>query len=487
MSNTLLNSMRKTASLGRTENGALTYTTTLNSVLDFFGMGGSLRQRGEQDIENLFVKAVNEDPLLAMKCLFHVRNCRGGAGERRTFRVILRYLANNYSDLVRKNLSNIVHYGRFDDLFVLVGTKLEKDAFTFAQATLDADWKAYQKGETISLAAKWAPSVNASSKATKALARKFCAFIGKTEKQYRQALSALRKYSNVLEVTISAKEWDGIDYSKLPSKAGLNYRKAFMKHDPIGYQKFIDRVKKGEAKINASTLFPYEIVEKVSSYWSASKDDDETIDILWDALPDYMEDKSRNMLVVADVSGSMSGRPMDTSISLAIYTAERNTGPFGGYFITYSERPTLQKVVGKTIREKVRNLQSTAAYSTNLQSAFTMVLDHAVKNRVSEDEMPRQIIVITDVEFNSAQNGQTNLDAIRTKYRNAGYEMPQLVFWNVNSRQNNCPAQANDKGVLLVSGSSPSVFKTLLSGISYTPVDQMLETLNSPMYDLVTA
>lgn len=484
--NPLLQSMRKTASKSLTLNGAPTFNTTLNSVLDFFGMGGSLRTRPETEVEQLFSKAIADDPLLAMKCLFHTRNCRGGAGERHTFRVLLQYLANTHTDVLRKNISNIVHFGRYDDLLALAGTKLENDAFALFAKQLNADWHAVDKGEPISLAGKWAPSANATSKFTKALGRKLCKFLGASERDYRKGLSKLRAYSNVLEVTMSAKEWDEIDYTKLPSKAGLNYRKAFMRHDPSGYQTFIDNVKKGKAKVNAGTLFPYEIVEKVGSYWSPNKTDDETLDIMWDALPNYMEDATRNMLVIADVSGSMSGRPMDTSISLAIYTAERNTGPFGGYFITYSSNPTLQEVKGKNIREKVRNLQATAAYSTDLQKAFNMVLSHAVKNRVSQADMPAQIIIITDVEFNNPQNGKTNLETIKDKYRAAGYEMPQLVFWNVNSRQNNCPAQADEKGVLLVSGSSPSVFKTLLTGTEHTPVDQMLATLNSPMYDVVT-
>lgn len=481
LKNPLLKAMEQTSSVSLTENGAKTFSTTLNSVLDLFAMGGALRTRANTEIENLFIKAKSEDALLALKCLFHIRNVRGGLGERRTFRIILKYLANNDAALVRKNLGNIVHFGRFDDLYELFGTKCEKDAMNFMAAQLDDDWKKMAQKDRVSLAAKWTKSLNASSSETKRLAKKFCDFLGKGEKSYRKSLSALRAYSNVLEVALSANDWEKIDYSKLPSKAGLIYRSAFKKHDPTGYQAFLEAVKKGEKKINSTTLFPYEIFEKLRGGVG-----NDTLDALWNALPDYIEDKSKNILVMADASGSMTGRPMDVAFSLAVYTAERNQGPFGGYFITYSESPTLQKIQGSTLTEKHRSLAKTCAYSTNLQAAFKMVLDHAIKIRAKAEDLPQQILVITDVEFNSTQNHGTNLDAIKTQYRNAGYEMPQLVFWNVNSRQNNVPAQANEKGVLLVSGCSPSVFKTLLSGKQYTPIDQMLVTLNSEEYARVT-
>lgn len=480
--NSLLNSMVETSNLTATSNGAKTFKSTLNSVLDLFAMGGALRTRGESDIVQLFVRANAEDQLLALKCLFHIRNVRGGAGERRTFRIILKYLGQNYPAVIAKNLGNIVHFGRFDDLYELFDTRSEKDAMNFMAATLEDDLNKMENKEKVSLAAKWTASENASSAKTKERATKFRKFLGVTERTYRKSLSALRSYSNVLEVAMSNRDWNSIDYSKIPSKAGLSYRNAFKKHDPTGYQSFLDGVAKGEKKINASALFPYEILEKVRVNRYG---DNQTADALWNALPDYMGDKSRNLLVMADVSGSMLGRPMDVSVSLAIYTAERNVGPFGGYFITYSGNPTLQKVVGNTLSEKYNCLLKTCAYNTDLQKAFKMVLDHAVKIKAKSEDLPAQILVISDMEFDSTQHGETNLEAIGVQYRNAGYEMPQLVFWNVNSTKNNVAAKADTKGVILVSGCSPSVFKTLLSGTMVTPQDQMLETLNGPDYERV--
>jgi hypothetical protein len=480
--NALLASLVEAENIILTDNGAKAFRSTLNATLDLFAMGGALRTRGEQDIVNLFVKANGEDSLLALKCLFHIRNVRGGAGERRTFRVILKYLANNYAPMVKKNIGNIVHYGRFDDLYELFDTPCEGAAMEFMAANLRDDIEKMEKGEKISLSSKWVKSENASSPKTKALGSKFRKYLQVSERTFRKTLSALREYSEVLEVKLSNRDWKGIDYSKIPSKAGLLYRGAFKKHDPSGYQAFLDAVQRGEKTINASTLFPYEIVEKILR----SGDNSQTVDALWNALPNYLEGNDRNILCVCDVSSSMSGRPMMVSISLGLYTAERNNGAFKNYFLTFHERPALQKVVGTNIREKARNLsRADWGGSTNLQSSFELILNHAIKNKAPAEDMPEQILIISDMEFNSACRGETNLKAIRAKYKAAGYECPNIVFWNVNSTKNNVAAKADDQGVILVSGCSPSVFRTLMSGKTVTPLDQMLETLNAPMYDLV--
>jgi hypothetical protein len=475
-----------------TENGAPTNKSTLNAVLDLFAMGGSLRSRAESEVIALFTKAFAEDPLLTLKCVFNIRNARGGNGERNTTKVILKYLGDNYASILTKNLDNVVKFGRWDDLFVLAGTSSEKIMLAYVKNQLDKDVECYHTDKPISLLAKWMPSINTSSQSTVKLAHLFRTSFGWGNKQYRKTLSALRAYSNVVETLLCGNDWANINYSHVPSQASLKYSKSFKKHDKDRYEAFIAEVKAGNTKINASVLFPYEIVEKVQADYRGNN---QTFDVLWDALPNYLEGSDRNILCVCDVSGSMNGRPMAVSISLGIYTAENNSGAFQDYFITYSAEPKLQKVVGSNIREKVGNLQRHCAYNTNLQAVFDTVLNHATANRVAQSDMPAQIIVVSDMEFDHPQNhggdymgrggSATNLDTIKAKYLKAGYEMPQLVFWNVRSAQNNVPATANEKGVLLVSGSSPSVFKTLLSGKQYTPTDQMIETLSQPMYDSV--
>lgn len=483
--NPLLTALIQEDNIGETENSAKTFKSTLNGLLDLFAMGGAIRSRSKDEIIQLFIKAFTEDQLLAMKLLFHLRNIRGGAGERKTFRIILQWLGQNYSDVAGKNIPNIAQFGRFDDLYCLLGTNSEKALIQFIQTQLDSDCQNYEQNKPISLLAKWLKSENTSSLESKRIATYIRKQLGWTSKQYRKTLSTLRQYTNVVEQKMSANDWGKINYEKVPSKANLTYRNAFKKHDAERYQEFIEAVKKGQKKINASALFPYEIIEKV-----VSGADEATMDVLWDALPNYMEDTSRNILTVADMSGSMTtqgGRPMNMALALAIYTAEHNKGPFANFFITFSEQPTLQQVIGNTIREKILSIKAHAHVNTNLQKVFQMLLASAIGNKIKQEDMPEQVLVVTDMEFDAPfDTTKTNLEGVEEMYFNAGYKMPQLVFWNVASRQNNVPVAANKQGVLLVSGASPSVFKTLLSGKQHTPIDQMLETLNQEMYNCVT-
>ncbi len=465
-----------------TQNGAPTYSTSLSATVDLFATGKALRTRAASEKIALFNKAWTEDRLLSLKCLFNIRDIRGGGGERQTFREILADFAQKNGAIVVKNLDNIVKYGRFDDLFVLFNTPIHSQVVDYLFNQLQKDLEAYDKGEPVSLLAKWLPSINGSSKEGRDQAYMLANTWGLTPKQYRKILSALRAHIDVIEVKMCANEWDKINYSAVPSKAALNYKDAFQKHDGTRYNQFLQSVESGETTINAGTLFPYELIGRANG--------DKTIEAQWKALPNYLEGNDRNLLCVCDVSGSMthgaaSVRPIDISISLGIYTAERNTGAFKDYFITYTSEPTLQKVTGDTLYEKIQSINGPMGLSTDLQKVFTNLLSFAVKNKVPAKEMPEQIIVISDMEFNSAQNGRTNLDSIREQYKKAKYPMPQLVFWNVNSTQNNLPARADDKGVVLVSGASPSIFTSLLSGKNVTPIDQMLATLNQERYNTV--
>lgn len=482
--NTLLNGLINQHNTTLTENGATTYKSTLNGVLDFFAMGGALRTASSDRIVSLFNTAFAEDNLLAMKALFNVRNIRGGAGERKTFRTILKYLATSNPELVIKNIPNIVQFGRYDDLFELIGTTAEDAVLGFIDNQLAKDISKADQGKPISLLAKWMPSINTSSKKTVALAHKLAKELDFSPREYRVILSELRQYIDVTERKMSANRWQEINYQTTPSRAGMIYRKAFAKHDPIRYQQFINDVKSGKAKINAGTLFPHDIVKKI-----LHGEYSDTLNVQWDSLPNYLEDNDRNILTVVDCSMSMfspNHDPISIAIALGIYTAEHNKGAFHNYFMTYSDSPTLQRVGGRNIYEKVNCLrQSGWGYSTNIQAVFKNILQTAINNHVPQKDMPSQVLIISDVEFNNTQNRCTNLDAIKQQYIAAGYEVPQLVFWNVNSRQNNVPATADEQGVLLVSGASPSVFKTLLSGKHCTPIDQMLETLNQEMYNCV--
>ena len=337
---------------------------------------------------------------------------------------------------------------------------------------------------TLSLLTKWLPSENASSKKTIEIAKEIRTFLNLTPKEYRKMLSMGRKHLDLVERKMCSNNWDQINYKGVPSKAALNYKDAFEKHDEVRYQQFIADVKSGKTTINAGTLYPYDIVEKCFV-----GDDSSTLDVLWSSLPDYTNGDATNGIVVADVSGSMSGRPMAVSISLAMYISERNNGAFKDYFISFSEAPTLQKVVGNNIREKVRNLQSADwGLSTNLESVFDLILDSAVENSIPVSEMPAKLYIVSDMEFNAALKhpNLTLFQNIDAAYKAAGYQRPELVFWNVNAKNLQSPIRFDEKGTCLVSGCSPSILTSLLAGEIISAEQVMLDTINAVRYSVVT-
>jgi len=279
---------------------------------------------------------------------------------------------------------------------------------------------------------------------------------------------------------MSYNEWSGIDYEKVPSRASMIYAKAFRKHDEDRYNKYIEDVKSGEKEIKTGTLYPYDIVNKI-----LTENGDDTYNVMWDNLPNYI-DGEENSIVVADTSGSMSGIPISVSVSLAIYFAERIKGKFANHFITFSSRPKLQKIVGQNITEKVRYLYKAEwEMNTDLQAVFNLILSTAINNSIPQSEMINKIYIISDMEFDCCHPQRTNFEVIKEKYRAAGYEMPILVFWNVSSRNDQSPVTIDDRGVYLVSGCSPVIFKSLMKNKSVSAYDLMLEVLNGERYNRV--
>jgi Domain of unknown function (DUF2828) len=471
---------RAASNMTRTENSAVTYKSTKSALLDFFSVGGALRTRTDAEIVSLFRKAIEEDAGLALKALFYFRDVRGGQGERKVFRVLAKFLAEQMPYYITKNMKFISEFGRWDDMFALVGTRVETLAFAFMKDQLVKDVDAFFAKQTgISLLAKWLPSENTSSKKTRSLATRFRVYLGWTPRDYRTTLADLRGYIKLVEREMSAGHWTSIDYEKVPSRASMIYRKAFGRHNPDGYGAYIKSVQKGEKKIHAATLYPYDLVN-IALYQNG----DATIDAQWKALPNYVPEGG-NALVIADTSGSMSGLPMAISVSIAMYFAERNTGIFKDYFLTFSAKPTLQKLVGSTLTQKAKNLsRANWDQNTDVQSAFDLILNTAVKNRIPESDMPKKLFIVSDMEFDAAdgRNRQTNFQAIQSKYRAAGYKMPVLVFWNVQSRHNQSPVTVDDRGVVLVSGCSPSIFKSVMESRVVTPYDMMLEVLMQERY-----
>lgn len=357
----------------------------------------------------------------------------------------------------------------------------------------------------VSLLAKWLPSENCSSMESKRLASKLRKSLGLTSKEYRKTLSVLRKKIGIVERNMCQKEWGAINYEHVPSRAAMIYRKAFGRNDEQRYQKYLDDVSKGKKEIKSTTLYPYDIVRNIirpSGGWGSSKDfsfspPDQTLNLQWDALPNYVE--PFNGLVVYDTSGSMGSagyyggsnnqvRPIDVALSLAIYIAERNTGVWKNCAIPFSSGAELSRFSGNNIYEKLCNLNMSKYYgSTNLQAVFNLILSTAIDNDISEDEMPRKLFIVSDMGFDQAclSNRKSNFETIREKYRLAGYKMPDLIFWNVNAYCKDSPIKFDETGTALVSGASPSILKSVLSGEITTPFDIMNQAINVERYDMI--
>ncbi|MFX0066597.1 MAG: DUF2828 family protein [Candidatus Hermodarchaeota archaeon] len=493
--NKFLDALEEEANYTRTENYALTYKSTKSSLLDFFALGGALRSRNKSGILSLFTRAFNEDSLLAFKCLYYFRDIRGGQGERRTFRVILEYLGNSYPNLVSKNISSIPEFGRWDDLYSLINTRSEKTMLDFIRSQLYIDIES----ETPSLLAKWLKSENTSSPKSKILARKTRDACGLTNKEYRTILSQLRTKLDVIEKKMCDNLWDTIVYSTVPSRAGLIYSKAFRRHDEARYEQYLNDVENKIQKINVGTLYPYDILRKIVRDPSTVKE----ADIMWENQKDWLQGSEEKAIVVCDTSGSMyrsyisrkSVEPILVSVSLSLYFAERNVGVFHNKFITFSNKPELQTIVGKNLLEKWNSLKKAAwGMNTDLQAVFDLILKAAVKHSVPKEDMLDKIYIISDMEFDQCIlfNSRkivdtTNIKGIKMKYKKAGYEKPRLVFWNVESRKDNVPIKKDERGVVLVSGCSPSIFEYLMKGREeFSPIDLMLDVLNSPRYDNIT-
>ena len=450
-----------------TENGMVTNSSTLNECVNLFFTIGAMRKQDKERLISTFSKAFNENPLAALKILFWVRDVRGGAGERQIFRDIIKYLVENHPKVVQKNIQAIPYFGRWDDLSVLFGTELEAEATRMFVSGLIVE---------NGLCAKWIPRkgviFNAIRKA-----------LNTTPKNLRKLLVGV---SNTVEQKMCANQWTEIEYSKTPSLAMGRYTKAFVKHDKEGFNEYLEKLKKGETKVNAGAVYPYDIVQTMKQgSWELANEQ-------WKSLPNFMEGTTERILPVVDVSGSMGSivsgsiSCLDVAVSLGLYISERNEGEFKDSFITFSEKPQLEKVSG-TLKE--RYYQMTASdwgMSTNLESVFELILNQAIKHSVSPEDMPSKILIMSDMEFNQASiHSESAIQMIRRMYDESGYSLPQVIFWNIQSRNKNFPVRHDESGTALISGLSPSIVKSVLGGKQMTPVSIMNETINSERYSII--
>lgn len=460
--------VQNTEVFAETANGAKTLASSLNANVDlFFQIGAS---RGK-DITPTFARAYGEDRAMAIRCLAFARDVRGGLGERQTFRSILLWLEKNYPADAELLIPLIPEYGRWDDLFVFETDRLKHAGFALFS-------RALQEGN--GLAAKWAPREH--QKSGKKLAGELAKFLNLTPTRYRKLVAGL---SNTVEQKMCARQWDDIDFGKIPSLAASRYQKAFAKNAAAAYQKYKDALAAGEAKINAGAVYPYDVVKAMFN------GDVKVSAAQWEALPNYLGDDL--ILPMVDTSGSMScqvgGNPnmrcIDMSVSLGLYIADKQKGAFKDMFLTFDSNPKIEVLKGDIVTKMHSLRNCNWGGSTNLEGAFDEILRVAKSNKVAQADMPRYLLVLSDMEFNPMSAGTTAFETARDKFQAAGYELPKLVWWNLNARAGNVPVRADEKGNALVSGYSPAILRSVLSCKTVTPVDIMREALMIPRYDLI--
>lgn len=480
MENSFVNNLLNETNYTRTENGALAHKSTRSAVLDMFALCGAYRNRYDSECIVMFQNALTEDEILALKCLFYLRDVRGGQGERRFFRVCFRWLCDANKKLAVRNLNKIPMFGRWDDLiYVAAGTSCEEEAFRIIkhQLALDVTCK------TPSLLGKWMPSENCSSSTTKAVATLLRKYLKMTHKEYRKMLSVLRSRINVVEKLMSENRWDEIEFDKIPSKAGLMYRNAFAHRDIIA-KKYENFTKDKSTSVNTAALYPYEIVKK-AIYCSGT--DIEILNKYWDNQVDVLKGKPCKMLCVCDTSASMRGTPINVAIGLSMYCAERIGGPFKNYYISFSSHPQFIKIEGANFVEKVQKIYKTnLCEDTNIEATFDLLKVAALKSQ-SED-IPDTLIIISDMEINDMSTERwtettaaTEMERIRADWEMSGLKCPRLVYWNVDAR-NNMILDIGES-VSFVSGFSPVIFKQIVTG--KTGMEFCLEMLNSERYSCI--
>lgn len=492
-----------------TENGAIAYSTTGKALLDINYQISTMRQWTETQIVDAWRKAYNENPRLAIRWLAYLLSVRGGQGERRSSRIILKDMANNGgSHIVSNVLEYVVELSRWDVVYDLMNNA---ETYEAVANLIRKQWKqdvwAMNHNKPCSLAAKWFSSANSKSEDTRKEGLITCKILGLSETQYRKTLSMLRKYIDVVERKMCSNNWQAIDYEKVPSKANLIYNKAFLRHDEERRRAYLGALDKGEAKINSSVAYPHDIVHKYSfAGWGGynTKDYDSALEAMWRSLPDMVKDGS-STIVCRDDSGSMttivdpksSVSALEVATALSIYFAERCKGPYHNKFFSFSETPRIMELDGKkSLHDKLKYCYNhSEVANTNIAALFDLILETAVRNHCDQSEIPDNLLIISDGQFDSMCCASTSrysrgipdtlFDTISKKYKRAGYKMPKLIFWNCSSRAGNMaiPVQEHNKfPAILVSGFSVNTLKMVMSNKT-NPWDALVDTLMDPKWE----
>jgi hypothetical protein len=476
--NTFVNAVKNQEA--RTANGMVARKSTANACVDlFFKIGAS---RGK-DVTKDFVAAYAENPEVALRIAQWVRDVRGGAGEREIFRQILAYLDKHDQTAAAKLLMKVPEIGRWDDIFVVKNDKLKYQAFAMLGDALRA-----KNG----LAAKWTPRKGD-------LAVEIRNFFGMSPKFYRKSLVELSK---TVEQDMCAKKWDEINFSHVPSLAHSRYKKAFFRNTQE-YAKYVAELVKDpkdrtvQVKINSGAVYPYDVLKGVIGSYRSNYNATElgAVQAQWDAMQNFLGDA--NVLPLVDVSGSMSCKAggagsqsattcMDVAISLGLYCADKNTGKFKDTFLTFSSSPELLHLKGNIVQKVQQMASSNWGMSTDLVKAMDKILKTAKDGNVPQEEMPEMLLIMSDMQFNQcARFDDSAMKMIARKYEDAGYELPKIVFWNLNAADN-VPVKYDATGVALISGFSPQIMVSVLGGDTekFTPEAIMMKALMVPRYDL---
>lgn len=488
-----------------TANGMCCYKSTDSALLELFSNLSSMRN--DKNIEHEFEKAYAEDKKLAVRLMFYARNVRpnkgnntAGLGERSVAKSMYKWMAVNHPKEMIPLVGEgyIEYFGRWDDFYVFEGTPVEDDAFAYMKEAFIKDYEAVSKYNEnkdmhkpeITMVGKWLKSCNSKNVETKRLGQLTAKKFGLSEKKYRAMTKALREYLDVVEKKMSSKRFEDIKFSAVPSRAHYVYRDAFIRNAGSRYAEYISNVNAGKEKINTKCITPGDIVKK---YYTGDKCSD-TLDIMWENLEDFV-DSDKNVLVMADTSGSMYGEPLYNSIGLAMYFAGRNKGVMRGKFMTFSERPQfVQLNVDDSIRNQISSFRCINE-NTNIARAFEELLSMGVRNNIPAEEMPVSIVIISDGQFDSVTHscdcvnrGATwNKDFFETiseMYEKAGYEVPNIVFWNMSEvdYENTHVSSKNMPNVQAFCGRSTSTFMSVLRNIGVTPYEAMLNVLNAGDY-----
>jgi len=496
-----LEDLKTEANYTRTLNGATTHGSTGDACLDFFAVSGGMRYRSPADQIRLFDRAYIETPDLAMKLLFHLRDIREGMGERKLFRTLLRHVAFTWPESARKNAEYIAEFGRWDDILCLLGTPAGQQAVDAIRKQLAADEVALKRRESgeedahISLLAKWLPSDNTSSRRTRKAAYQLINALGMDSKEYRRLVTALRARIGLTECQLTRRRLDKVNYESVPAQAMLKYRNAFMEKDSERFTSYLLDVHEGMKKIHTETLFPYEVLRPFfqSGYWArGNAKGAETLEQLWNHLPGTVA--NANAISVVDTSGSMYSScgplmPALISQAMGLYCAERCNGLFHNHIITFESTPHLAEIHGSSLQDKLKYIGTLPwGGSTNLEAVFNLILNTAVKYNAKQEEIPQVIYIFSDMEFNWCMRNAdaTVYENARKRFEVAGYQMPAVVFHNVNSWQMQTPVTAHTRGTVLSSGASTHTMGHKFDG-NITPMEHMLRVLNSKRYVMIHA